>query len=258
MFLTHLLTLKTIPLFLFTFVVFSNVSDPSIDFEDYSAISIHFCSLFWCFWPIYWLWRLIRYSYSLLYTFLMFLTHLLTLKTIPLFLFTFIYSSDVSHISIDFEDYSHVSLHFCIFSDVSHIFIDFGDHSSPCILFWCFFIYPWTFWSLFHFFYYTFLCHPFTSLQSLSLLGSVSDPEGLYCCITGSEKFTWLSKLSLPALKVSETSEKYTNMNGNSRISLQSQTLTLCQYWIDFKVNRWVRNIKKDYKSVLEFFKVKP
>ena len=46
MFLTHLLTLKTNPLFLFTFVYFSDVSDPSIDFEDYSAIPIHFYILF--------------------------------------------------------------------------------------------------------------------------------------------------------------------------------------------------------------------
>jgi len=44
-FLSHLLTLKSIPLFVFTFVVFSDVSEPSIDFEVYSAICIHFCML---------------------------------------------------------------------------------------------------------------------------------------------------------------------------------------------------------------------
>jgi hypothetical protein len=48
MFLMYLLTLKPIPLFLLTFVYFSGVSDVSIDFEAYSAISIDFCSLFLC------------------------------------------------------------------------------------------------------------------------------------------------------------------------------------------------------------------
>jgi hypothetical protein len=51
MFIVYLLTLKSIPLFVWTFVCISDVSDVSIDFEDYSAIStisIDFCSLFLC------------------------------------------------------------------------------------------------------------------------------------------------------------------------------------------------------------------
>jgi hypothetical protein len=46
MFLSQLLTLKTIPMFLLTFVCFFDVSDPTIDFEDYSDVSIDFCMLF--------------------------------------------------------------------------------------------------------------------------------------------------------------------------------------------------------------------
>ena len=42
MFFMYLLTLKTIPLFLLTFIYFYDVSEPSIDFEDYAAISIDF------------------------------------------------------------------------------------------------------------------------------------------------------------------------------------------------------------------------
>jgi len=53
-------------MFLMTFVVFSDVYSLSIDFEDYSAISI-----------------------ELLYRIVMFLIHLLTLKSIPLFLLNF-------------------------------------------------------------------------------------------------------------------------------------------------------------------------
>ena len=57
--------MKTIPLYLFTFVYFYDVVDPSIDFEDHSDVSIDF-----------------------LYTFL--------------------------DPSIDFEDYSAISIDFCI------------------------------------------------------------------------------------------------------------------------------------------------
>ena len=57
--------MKTIPLYLFTFVYFYDVFDPSIDFEDHSDVSIDF-----------------------LYTFL--------------------------DPSIDFEDYSAISIDFCI------------------------------------------------------------------------------------------------------------------------------------------------
>ena len=46
MFVVYLLTLKSIPMFLMTFVVFSDVCSLSIDFEVYSDVSIHFCSLF--------------------------------------------------------------------------------------------------------------------------------------------------------------------------------------------------------------------
>ena len=49
MFLVFPLTLKTIPMFLLTFVVFSYVYSLSVDFEDYSDVSIDFCSLFLCF-----------------------------------------------------------------------------------------------------------------------------------------------------------------------------------------------------------------
>jgi hypothetical protein len=37
-----------------TFVVFYDVSEPTIDFEVYSAICDDFCSLLWCFWANYW------------------------------------------------------------------------------------------------------------------------------------------------------------------------------------------------------------
>jgi hypothetical protein len=53
---------------------FYDVFDPSIDFENHSAIFIGlgfdfevilltFYILLWCFWPIYWLWRLFRHFY---------------------------------------------------------------------------------------------------------------------------------------------------------------------------------------------------
>ena len=45
MFIVFPLTLKSIPMFLLTFVVFSYVSSLSIDFEVYSDVSIDFCSL---------------------------------------------------------------------------------------------------------------------------------------------------------------------------------------------------------------------
>jgi hypothetical protein len=188
-----------------TFVVSKNVFHVSIDFEDYSAISIDFYILLWCFWAIYWLWRLCRYFYWLLHTFMMFLSHLLTLKTMPLFLltfvyfyddfedysaisvglgfdfevclltfysllwhfwpicsllktiplylFTFVYFYDVFDPSIDFEDHSDVSIDFVYtFLDPS---IDFEDYSAIsidfCILLWCF-------WSIY------WICRPLYSL----------------------------------------------------------------------------------------------
>jgi hypothetical protein len=44
-FVVYLLTLKSIPMFLLTFVVFYGVCSVSIDFEVYSDVSIDFCSL---------------------------------------------------------------------------------------------------------------------------------------------------------------------------------------------------------------------
>ena len=46
MFVVYLLTLKSIAMFLMTFVVFFDVCSLSIDFEDYSDVSNDFCSLF--------------------------------------------------------------------------------------------------------------------------------------------------------------------------------------------------------------------
>jgi hypothetical protein len=45
MFIVYLLTLTSIPLFLFTFVVFYGVCSPSIDFVVYSAVSIDCCDV---------------------------------------------------------------------------------------------------------------------------------------------------------------------------------------------------------------------
>ena len=45
MFIAYPLTLKSFPMFLLTFVVFSYVYSLSIDFEVYSDVSIDFCSL---------------------------------------------------------------------------------------------------------------------------------------------------------------------------------------------------------------------
>ena len=102
MFLSHLLTLKSIPLFVVTFVVFYDVSEPSIDFEVYSAISNDFSDVsidfedystisnLWCFWSIYRHWSLFRCFYWLLYTFIV---YLLTLKSILMFLLTFVHFS---------------------------------------------------------------------------------------------------------------------------------------------------------------------
>ena len=68
------------------FKVYSDVSidfsDVSIDFEDHSAISNDFCILKSI--PLY------------QYTCVMFLIHLLTLKTIPMFIMTFVHLYDVS------------------------------------------------------------------------------------------------------------------------------------------------------------------
>ena len=46
MFVVYLLTLKTIAMFLMTFVVFFDVCSLSIDFEVYCDVSNDFCSLF--------------------------------------------------------------------------------------------------------------------------------------------------------------------------------------------------------------------
>src|ERR1700749_4853505 len=88
----YLLTLKTIPLFLLTcdvsidFEDYSDVSidfsDVSIDFEDYSAISNDFCIL--CD---------VSIDYSAV-------------------------SIDFSDVSIDFEDYSAISNDFCILQSI--------------------------------------------------------------------------------------------------------------------------------------------
>ena len=69
-----------------------------------------------------------------LLTFVMFLIHPLTLKTIPMFLLTFVYFCDVSDSSIDFKDYSAISI------DLSDVSIDFEDYSAISnSLFRCFY-----------------------------------------------------------------------------------------------------------------------
>ena len=101
----------------------------SIDFEDYSDVSIDFCTLLWCFWFIYWLWS--HYS-DVSIDFCDISMFLLTLKTTysaisidfkgcfywlwSLFrCFYWLLSSDVSDSSIDFEHFNDLRLGFGLF-----------------------------------------------------------------------------------------------------------------------------------------------
>ena len=81
---------------LMTFVYFCDVCDSSIDFEDYSDVSIDFSDVSIDF-----------EDYSAISN------DFCILKSIPLYQLTFVYLCDLSDSSIDFEDYSDVSNEFC-------------------------------------------------------------------------------------------------------------------------------------------------
>ena len=127
--------------------IYSDVFDPSFDFEDYFSISIHF--VLFIVYIICWLWSLFWCFYWLVYTILMFMIHLLTLMfllslyTFPMFivylltvlmslLYPFlmfvVYLLTLKHVFLDFCGVSILMLeidflvHYCVSFDLCSLY----------------------------------------------------------------------------------------------------------------------------------------